>query len=112
MVSQEAMRVLVMVNVEICNIPSDGSSMWGLETFKKLGALIPRRVEPNGPTISPVKSSARRIMVTQAKIFIEQPQPMFIALFQFLFFLLFFLFSVESAKHKIQAVKCNHCTYA
>jgi len=101
-----------MVNPETWNIPSDGSSTCGLETLRKLGALIPRRLEPNGPTISPVKNSARRIMVTQAKILIEQPQPMFMALFQFLAFLLFFLLSVESAKHKVQTVKCNRCTYA
>src|SRR4030042_745085 len=106
------MRVFVIVSIGVWNIPSDGSSTWGLVTFKKLGALIPSRLEPNGPTISPVKSSAKRIMVTPASILIEQPQPMFIVLFQFLAFSLPPLFCVEAAKHSIKTVEGNHCAYA
>jgi len=73
---------------------------------------MPSRVEPSGPIINPVKKSASRIMVTHAKIFIEQPQPMFIVLFQSPALFLLFLFQVEAAKHTVKTVESNHCTYA
>ena len=112
MVSQQAMRVLVMVKPEICTIPSDGSSTCGLETLSKPGALIPSTLEPSGPTISPVKRSAKRTIITNANILVEQPHPMFIVLFQSPAFFLLLLFHVKTAKHTVKTIEGNYCAYA
>src|SRR4030042_2056154 len=106
------MRVFVIVNIGVWNIPSDGSSTWGLELSKKLGALTPSRLEPSGPKISPVKRSAKSTIITPANIFVEQPQPMFIMLFQSFVFFLFLLFHVELAKHAVKTVEGSNCAYA
>ncbi len=101
-----------MVKPEICTIPSDGSSTCGLETLRKPGALIPSTLEPSGPTISPVKRSAKRTIITNANILVEQPHPMFIVLFRLLALLLLLLLFIESAQHLVQTVEGNHCAYA
>ena len=106
------MRVFVIVSIGVWNIPSDGSSTWGLETLKKLGALMPSRLEPSGPTTRPVRRSAKSIIITPANILVEQPQPMFIVLFQSPAFFLLLLFHVKTAKHTVKTIEGNHCTYA
>jgi hypothetical protein len=73
--SQEAMRVLVMEKPATSNNPSEGSSTWGLETFMKLGTSMPKKLAPRGPKTKPTTKKAK--IMTREKTIILVAQPSF-----------------------------------
>ena len=68
------MRVLVTLKkVEILNMPSDGSTTWGLETLKNSGGSMLRRREPIGPTANPIIPRTKITRAMGIKSLVEHP---------------------------------------